>query len=331
MNGTPPAEERKILIGAPLSGAFELTREILFRPFDFTKWLVLGFAAFLAGLADGTRSGTGFNFPSGSDFKGRGFSTSGEEVNVDWTIVGPILAVVAIIFIVVTVVCFWAGSRGRFIFIDCIVRNRAAIAEPWREFSREGNSLFFLMIVVTLIFFAIAAVLATPFWLPFARGQGFTFTPALLLYGLIGFAIFMVVGVVWALLFWFVPVVMYRQRCTPVAALRQIGNLVVEYPVPFILFLLVAIGLWTGGAIFSCLVTCFTCCLAALPYVGSVILLPLYVFYYSFTLLFLRQFGPEFDAWGKVIPLEPSTPEGETPPLDQTPPDEPPPLPPRTI
>ena len=45
MNG--PA--RKIEIFAPFNQAIELTRLILFRPFDVTKWLVIGFAAFLSG------------------------------------------------------------------------------------------------------------------------------------------------------------------------------------------------------------------------------------------------------------------------------------------
>src|SRR2546428_10747925 len=40
---------RKIEILSPFNQAIELTRLILFRPFDITKWLVIGFAAFLSG------------------------------------------------------------------------------------------------------------------------------------------------------------------------------------------------------------------------------------------------------------------------------------------
>src|SRR5256714_13849588 len=49
MNG--PA--RKIEILAPFNQAIELTRLILFRPFDITKWLIIGFAAFLGGWLNG--------------------------------------------------------------------------------------------------------------------------------------------------------------------------------------------------------------------------------------------------------------------------------------
>src|SRR5260370_20631225 len=40
---------RKIEILSPFNQAIELTRLILFRPFDITKWLIIGFAAFLSG------------------------------------------------------------------------------------------------------------------------------------------------------------------------------------------------------------------------------------------------------------------------------------------
>jgi hypothetical protein len=40
-----------------------------------------------------------------------------------------------------------------------------------------------------------------------------------------------------------------------------------------------------------------TCCIVGLPYVGTVILLPLYVTYRIFSLEFLAQFDPEFDVF----------------------------------
>src|SRR5689334_10846405 len=52
----------RIEIFKPFGEAFELMKKILFEPFDLKKWLVLGFAAFLAGLSGGFNSS--FNFPS---------------------------------------------------------------------------------------------------------------------------------------------------------------------------------------------------------------------------------------------------------------------------
>ena len=44
MEPTPP----RIEIFAPFGEAFELTKKILFQPFDLAKWLVIGFSAWLA-------------------------------------------------------------------------------------------------------------------------------------------------------------------------------------------------------------------------------------------------------------------------------------------
>ncbi len=68
------------------------------------------------------------------------------------------------------VVLLWVGCRGRFIFTDCIVRNRGAIAEPWREFRREGNSFFLFSLLVGLIVIAIIAIAFVPVLLPFLQG-----------------------------------------------------------------------------------------------------------------------------------------------------------------
>src|SRR6266403_75376 len=49
MNGSEP----RIEIFKPFGEAFELTKKILFQPFDLGKWCVIGFAAFLANLSGG--------------------------------------------------------------------------------------------------------------------------------------------------------------------------------------------------------------------------------------------------------------------------------------
>ena len=53
---------KKIEIFAPFEAAMETTKQILFRPFDLTKWLTIGFCAFLAGLSDASHGGFNFNY-----------------------------------------------------------------------------------------------------------------------------------------------------------------------------------------------------------------------------------------------------------------------------
>src|SRR5205809_8079315 len=52
MNGSSSSIE----IFKPFGEAFELMKKILFQPFDLKKWLVIGFAAFLASLSGGFSS-----------------------------------------------------------------------------------------------------------------------------------------------------------------------------------------------------------------------------------------------------------------------------------
>src|SRR5437763_14545764 len=52
MNGS----NSNIEIFKPFGEAFELMKKILFQPFDLKRWLVIGFAAFLAGLSGGFHS-----------------------------------------------------------------------------------------------------------------------------------------------------------------------------------------------------------------------------------------------------------------------------------
>ena len=227
---------------------------------------------------------------------------------------------VVIVVIVMILLFMWIGSRGRFMFIDCIVRNRGAIQEPWREFKPQGNSLFLLSLAGMLAAILLTAIFALPLLISYFQSGGFgDFGVGMVIYVVAGAAVFVVIGTAWAVLVWFVVPVMYRRRCGALAALREVMKLIAGYPVSFLLYILFSIVLLLAGAIASCVLTCVTCCIAAIPYVGTVILLPLYVFYYAFTLLFLRQFGPDYDVWADtpfplIAPATPTPPE-DLPPL----------------
>jgi len=69
-------------------------------------------------------------------------------------VAGIVLVIVVVLILIV--VFAWLRARGGFIFTDCIVKNRGAIAESWRDFRKEGNSyfLFSLLIVFGLLIVA---------------------------------------------------------------------------------------------------------------------------------------------------------------------------------
>ena len=304
MNG----DRSKIEIFKPFGEAFELMKKILFQPFDLKKWLVIGFAAFLASLAGGFTSAS--NPLSGWDTRednkaiAESFHDVWSEGQIEWWLVA-LITVGALIILVLVLVLAWVGARGRFIFTDCIVHNRAAIVAPWKEFSAEANSFFIFSVLglLTLFMFAIVGVLglALPLIL---QGDGARPGTALL----IAFCIFLFVlaclAFGFALTLQLMVPIMYRQRCRAMDAFGQIGRLIGAHSGPVLLYMLFFLVLVIAAVVITCAVTCATCCIAAIPYVGTVILLPIPVTLGAFSLLFLRQFGSEYDVWSGFVPPE---------------------------
>jgi len=98
--------------------------------------------------------------------------------------------------------------------------------------------------------------------------------------------------------------IMYRQRCLARRAFAQTLELIAANPGPILLYVLFLLVITIAAAMISCVAACVTCCIAAIPYVGTVILLPIPVTLCAFSLLFLRQFGPDYDVWASFMPSE---------------------------
>src|SRR5581483_2236455 len=152
-------------------------------------------------------------------------------------------------------------ARGIFVFTDCIVRNRAAIKEPWREYRREGNSLFLFLLVATLIVLLVIGAFV---------GLGFLFAavthfPAdqhvlgLIALGACAFVGYMCLVVIFSIMSYFMPMVMYRQRCRAMEAFGIVLRLMWRDPGPFALFGLFGILLVIAFVMTASAVTCATC------------------------------------------------------------------------
>jgi hypothetical protein len=95
----------------------------------------------------------------------------------------------------------------------------------------------------------------------------------------------------------FVIPIMYKFDLKATEAWRYFLPWLKTRPWQFVLYALFVLAL---VCLFVCLfaIACvLTCCIVGLPYVGTVILLPLYVTYRIFSLEFLAQFDPEFDVF----------------------------------
>jgi len=228
--------ERKIEIFKPFGEAFELMTKILFQPFGL-KWLVIGFAAFLTGHF----SGVGFNFPT--NFGNFRHPHTAQKINLfeQWKPWLPVIIIGIVIFVLaLVIVLMWLKSRGSFIFTDCIVRNRGAIAEPWREYRTEGNSYFVFQLLVMLGAMAAVVLLAIVFVLLGFLASGHREPSGVVMAALLVplFICWIAFGIVINLIFLFMAPVMYRQRCPAPDAARQVLRLIFANPAPFILFCL---------------------------------------------------------------------------------------------
>lgn len=320
---------REIEIFKPFGEAFELTKKILFQPFDWKKWFVVGFAAWLANLGN---AGGSFNYQFDRE-ETQKFNEAISQIPHPVLVFGVSLL---IFFVVVLIVLFaWLRARGGFVFIDCIVKNRGAIAEPWREFRREGNSYFLFWLLIALLFVVFAALLSLPIIIAGIKGHYdlslHRRVDVVVLVAVAAWVFVILFAIVaWALITSFMLPVMYRRRCRPYQAFRAGVSLIAAHPGEILLYCLFLLLLAIGTGLISCFAICLTCCIAALPYIGTVILLPVFVLFRSFSLVFLRQFGPDYDVWASFIPpeflpilsgapLSPTSPESGPKPASEPP------------
>jgi hypothetical protein len=297
---------QRVSVIDPIGPAIEHVRLMLFKPFDLSKWFIIGFCAWLARLGQGGAGG-------GSN----GWKDYGHGSPVMETIKDGILAhlvvilfvaliIVPIVIIIMVVFC-WLSSRGKFMFVHCVAGNKAEVAVPWNKFSRHGNSLFLFRIVVGLIFLM---VIGLPVAVAIFAGLAMCaigFNPAVII-GLTG-AIF--VSVVVAILFGliakfttdFVVPIMFLNTESSVAGWKQCLSLIGSHKAQMLLYILFQIVICMVIAFIAltiCLIGCCCCCasiLLLIPYIGTVILLPLFAFKRAYSLFYLRQFGTQFDVF----------------------------------
>ena len=304
MNGTEP----RIEIFKPFGDAFELMKKILFQPFDIKKWFVIGFAAFLANLSGGFH----FNFPA--NWNRRDWHpldvldwNSGVDQLPHWVREPVFIGIIVILFIAIILIFSWLGARGRFIFTDCIVKNRGAIVGPWHEFRKEANSFFLFVLLISFLFMLAGGLLVLIAFVSLSlRHMALTDLSGIVtLSGVAVVGVFLgLFALAWVLIAHFMLPVMYKRRCRAYEACMAVIALLTQYPGEFVLYCLFFIVLVIGLAIVGCVALCATCCVAAIPYIGTVILLPIFVLIRAFSFCFLRQFGPDYDVWqGIDLPI----------------------------
>jgi hypothetical protein len=302
------AEEsnRAVSVIDPIDPAVKRAKLLCFSPFDLEKWFTIGFCAWLASLGS-----SGFGLPYDSYGKPSSFVESWRNhFPVELMLVVLFVSIAAAIGFLIMVVLMWLTSRGRFMFLHCVATNCAQVKVPWKLYSRQANSLFVFRIVAAIIFF----VCQLPLWVIvgfciylLSRDSVFVNIP-IISAGVILFVLIAVVAVVFLLAMKFtndfVVPIMYLRKLSCVDAWREYLPLLRNNKGRFVVYILFqfVIGLVISAILFTLALAtcCCAACLFSIPYIGTVILLPVFVFKRAYSLMYLRQYGSEFDVFADL-------------------------------
>ena len=304
------AHEPYISVLDPIGPSIEHTKTILFRPFDLDRWLAIGFCAWLATFGDGCS----FNFRKNIDHEHPAAVLHEAKdiilANLPWLI--PVFIVGAVIVIGLWLLFLWLSSRGRFMFLNNVVYNTSDVARPWHYYKHLAHSLLLFRVVLCLIGLGtliglgiVGTVVVIPLW------QTSVMTAVLSLIFFIPLILLVSFGllIIEVLTTDFIVPLMLKHTLTCTGAWSQLRNLTSFNKGRFFLYLIVkvVINFMIGSMVLLIsLATCgCACCLAAIPYLGTVLLLPFITFKRAYSIHYLRQYGPYFDL---LIPSPPAKP-----------------------
>jgi len=307
----PSSRPREISVAEPIALALERVKQMLFKPFDLAKWITIGFCAWLAELGESGGGGGGGNFNTGSHNFGGNNGQPAEQFrhfyheardyvmgNLDWII--PVAAMLVLLVVSLWLLVLWLNSRGKFMFLHCVALDKAEVAEPWSRFVNEANSLFRfriglgligMVLVLPLVVFLLLAIVRM-----ILRGEpdvAGVLTAVGLGLGLLLVAL--VLAIIRKFLVDFVVPIQYLRGGSCLSAWGTFYALLAEYPGSFVLYLLfqIVLGMAIGMLVLAVvLVTCCCAgCLLLLPFIGTVLLLPVLVFKRAYPLYYLAQYG----------------------------------------
>jgi hypothetical protein len=287
-------------------------KKALFRPLDLKTWFVVGFTAFLSGLMEFNGSGS-YGIKEDRDINWEDILYFPQNIR-DWIQDNPqwfALIIAALVAVVLLVVLFtWLSARGKFMFLDNVIYERALVINPWREFRIQGNSLFnwylvfILIVMVVLILYLVNCYNYLYDLYTDDMDESILLFPAIWM--MLGILVLMVAAAfIKLLLSDFIVPVMYKYRINTNDAWRMFLPLLYSHfgyflgyaLLVFFIIILVAIGIIVAGLL--------TCCIGFLiliiPYINSVVLLPISYTMRAFSVEFLEQFGPEYQIFSRNV------------------------------
>lgn len=311
-----------ISLTQPLGDAWRRMTQALFKPFDITVWFVVGFTSFLAGLTDSYFPGSGGKFED-EDFEEVREFFDFPEIIWDWLQANPfwmsLIVLGSLLLILLIFVFMWLSSRGAFMFLDNVILKQAQVAKPWRDYKKQGNSVFIwrilfgLVVTIIILFIVGVIILSIIFW----KTQEFTEFPIFLVISLSILLLLIILASLYISMFLnnFVIPIMYQRKIMVLQGWQIFLKLFRENMGQFLLYGLFLFVLYIGLGIGIVIAGILTCCIGFLlliiPYVGSVVLLPVSYTFRSYSVEYLAQFGSEYE----IFPKEPEADSEKSEPI----------------
>jgi hypothetical protein len=307
-----------------LKGWERMKQSLFSKPFNIDKWFAVGFTAFLANLMSGGSTGSGSN--SFREKYNMGHFDFSEVFNFpdtayDWLSTHQFwfwLVITGIIFVFTIIILFtWLSSRGHFMFLHNVVNNNSEVKKPWNEYKKEGDSLFLWRIVFGIIVFFLAITIVV-YGFIFAKNTYFgnttfsdkivAFISLVIIFGIIS----IITAYISLFLKDFIVPVMYKHRLTTTQAWNFFLPTLKSNLFQFLLYGIFILFLWLVTIAVIVVLGLATCCigflLLAIPYIGTVLLLPVYYTFRALSVEFLEQFGDDY----KLFPEEETFGEEDT-------------------
>jgi hypothetical protein len=302
----------------PLRRAWQRMQAMLFRPFHLEHWLVLGFAAFLSNLIGqggglfGGKSGWTSNHDSSPRVAAAVEVARDKVLNfLQNPAVLVTIAVGLVFFAIVLLLMSWLSARARFVFLDEVASGRAEFLEPWHRTAKLGRSLFLFYAAFSFAWLVPLSVAGLTFRaqiVELASGTPLTLPSigSVVFGAIVGGLLSLVLAFVSFLTREFVVPVMLLHDESAWSAWSRFGKLFGRRPGDFVAYTLFVMLVWTGVSVALVVAGVATCCiglvLMMIPYVGSVLLLPVEVTAQAYPVEFLAQYGPEWDLFAARAP-----------------------------
>jgi hypothetical protein len=295
-----------------LGYAIDRSKQLLF-PLKPEKWFALGFTVFLAQCGENNYNSVQLpNFPLGGSSPTprptpgtaataelqRMFEDAVRSVRGELAFYVTIAVVSFLVLVALSLFITWFSSRAKLMLVESVIWDRVSLGQQWTSSAELGLSLFKCRLLFGLAGFLVATLaIGVGIVTGFSDFQsGNIFGPqALLGLLLMGLAIsllgFPLLIATLLLDDFVVPLMVIRNVrvseawsiCRREVLPGNFGGLFVFY----VLRLLLAFGI----AIAVLVIRCVTCCISAIPYISTVMLLPIFVFWRAFPLYYLEQIG----------------------------------------